>query len=94
MVACYDCLREIIKQEKEEDAYTEARLVELASIVFRHIASYDCSVALKFIMELVKHLMKRKMKVPAPFVLMLERLNERLKIPDLAKAHLLLKTSE
>lgn len=59
----------------EDDSFGEARLVELASIVFRHIASYDCSVALKFIMELVDYLIKRKMKVPAPFVLMLEKLN-------------------
>ncbi len=72
----------------------EARLVELASIVFRHIASYDCSVALKFVMEMVEYLMKRKANVPAPFVLMLERLNERLKIPDLNKALLILKTSD
>lgn len=89
--ACYDILRECVRKGVD---FTEARLVELASISFRHIASYDCGHALKLVMELVEHLVTRKTKVPAPFVLMLERLTERLKVPALGKALLLLKSFE
>ena len=64
----------------------EARLVELASIVFKHIISYGCEKGLEFLFTLLEYIIERKCKVPAPFILMVTKLSERVNNNEIKQA--------
>ena len=64
----------------------EARLVELSTIIFKHIISYGCEKGLEFLFTLLEYILDKKCKVPAPFILMVTKLSEKLNNSEIKQA--------